>query len=357
MSRITKNHKKKSLRKHGRNSTRSKIKNDCAVLALSVSPYTKKTIETKNNELGAVSASYTTKIAPEKICINPCGIKRGLFGYVTIALFSVCLCFFLVVVSPVAIESGKEYEKEMMSLDGFAKTAEKKYASVAPIFWGEMLEGVINRFETDKKEVVLTLDACGGVHGSGVDKELIDYLIENKIKATLFINSRWLEKNIDLFLKIISTGLFEVENHGFHHSPLSVTPREIYGIAGTNGLAQVTYEVAIGGEAIKRFTGKKPAFFRSGTAYYDDISLKILADMGYRAVAFSINADDGARLSADKVYKRMMDAKGGDIIIAHMNRPKGYTAEGMIKAIPQLQADGFEFITLSEAKALKSEFE
>lgn len=320
----------------------------------SKAPQTLKTLESEVEKVAGVDRGLPLS---SEHCGKGWFFKSIFAPYAVFFSLSVCLCAFFIVVFPGTIESGKEYEKEMADLDGFAKSAEMKYFAATPMLWGEMIDGVINRFDTEKKEVALTLDACGGAHGSGADIELIDFLIENKIKATLFLNSRWLAKNGDLFLKILSTGLFEVENHGFHHSPLSVTPREIYGIAGTNGLSGVAYEVAIGGEAIKKFTGKSPVFFRSGTAYYDDISLKILEDMGYRAVAFSVNADDGARLPADKVYKRMMKAKGGDIIIAHMNRPKGHTAEGMIKAIPKLQADGFEFIKLSEAKALKSEHE
>ncbi|KFN38774.1 MAG: hypothetical protein JU82_10165, partial [Sulfuricurvum sp. MLSB] len=68
--------------------------------------------------------------------------------------------------------------------------------SAEPTQWGENVTGVTTRFASDKKEIALTLDACGGsAKSSQYDAELIDYLIANKIPATLFINARWIDAN------------------------------------------------------------------------------------------------------------------------------------------------------------------
>lgn len=47
-----------------------------------------------------------------------------------------------------------------------------------PTEWGENVTGVKRRFQTDKKEIALTFDACGGDYGNGYDEKLITYLRE-----------------------------------------------------------------------------------------------------------------------------------------------------------------------------------
>src|SRR5699024_7073493 len=61
-----------------------------------------------------------------------------------------------------------------------------------PEEWGENVTGVKTTFQTDKREMALTFDACGGPYGSGYDEELISFLKEENIPATLFVNERWI---------------------------------------------------------------------------------------------------------------------------------------------------------------------
>ena len=44
----------------------------------------------------------------------------------------------------------------------------------------------------------------------------------------------------------------------------------------------------------------------------------------------------------------MRRVKGGDVIIAHMNKPKGQTAEGLAPSILELQKRGFVFVRLDQ---------
>lgn len=68
-----------------------------------------------------------------------------------------------------------------------------------PKQWGENVTGVVTTFHTPKKEIALTFDACGGsAKSSQYDAELIKFLNENRIPATLFINSRWIHSNPEI---------------------------------------------------------------------------------------------------------------------------------------------------------------
>lgn len=223
-----------------------------------------------------------------------------------------------------------------------------RYEGREPSQWGERVDGVMSRFIPRGKEVALTLDACGSVHGSGYDRKLIDFLREKKIPATLFINARWIRVNPVLFRQLAGDPLFEIEDHGMRHLPCSVTGRSVYGIEGTSGPAEVFEEVEKCALEIEGLTGRKPRLFRSGTAYYDEVAAALIRDMGYLPTGFSVLGDAGATFSADKIYRQLMTCIPGDIVLCHMNHPEKETAAGLLRALPVLQEKGFRFVLLKD---------
>lgn len=223
-----------------------------------------------------------------------------------------------------------------------------RYSGKEPTQWGERVDGVMNRFTPKGKEVALTLDACGSTHGSGYDRELMDFLRKNRIPATLFINARWIKVNPVLFLQLARDPLFEIEDHGMRHLPCSVTGRSIYNIKGTSDPAGVIEEVEGCALEIERLTGRKPHLFRSGTAYYDEVATALIRNMGYLPTGFSVLGDAGATFSADRIFSQLMTCVPGDIILCHMNHPEKETAEGLINALPILREKGFHFVLLKD---------
>lgn len=230
-----------------------------------------------------------------------------------------------------------------------SETQEKKlYQNKKPKEWGETVTGVVRTLPTKVKVIALTFDACGGQHGSGYDQAIIQYLNTHQIPATLFVNSRWIDANLDTFLELAQNPLLEIENHGTEHRPLSVTGRSVYGIHGTKGISDVYKEVNGNAQKIKKLTGKYPAFFRSGTAYYDEVAVKIAMDLKETPVNFDIIGDAGATFTSNQVYRSMLRAKARSIIILHMNQPNSGTAEGLQKAIPRLLQAGYRFVKLED---------
>lgn len=223
------------------------------------------------------------------------------------------------------------------------KEIEEKYSGKVPKEWGEKAAGVLNHINTNEKVVFLTFDACGGKGGSGYDKELIEYLKKEGIEATLFINSRWIDSNKDIFDDLAKNDLFSIQNHGTLHRPLSVNGREVYNIKGTNSVKEVYDEISGNDAKIKKLTGKKPKLFRSGTAYYDDVSVQIAKDLGYKIGGFDVLGDAGATFSKEEIIKQGKAAKNGSILIYHMNKPKGETFEGVKVVIENLKKSGYSF--------------
>ncbi|MFF8423729.1 polysaccharide deacetylase family protein [Streptomyces sp. NPDC016566] len=223
-----------------------------------------------------------------------------------------------------------------------------RYGHSAPHTWGFDAPGVTHALPATKRAIALTFDACGGPGGSGYDRALIDFLRRREIPATLFINSRWIDVNPAVFRRLAAEPLFEIANHGTRHRPLSVTGRSAYGIPGTRGAGEVYDEIAGNRARLTHLLGTPPRFFRSGTAYCDDVAARIVGDLGERFVSFSVNGDGGATFTPEQVRATVSSAQAGSIVICHMNHPEGGTARGITAAVPRLLSAGHDFVRLSD---------
>ncbi|WP_436492741.1 polysaccharide deacetylase family protein [Actinokineospora sp. HUAS TT18] len=218
------------------------------------------------------------------------------------------------------------------------------YRDARPTTFGLTVPGVVTRL--DGSGVALTFDACGGPGGGRYDQALIATLRELRTPATLFLNARWIDANPAAFADLAADPLFDIANHGTRHLPLTVTGRPAYGIQGTRDPAEVYDEVATNHAKLTALLGRPPAFFRSGTAHYDDVATRIVAALGEKVIGFDVNADAGARHSPTQVQRAMAAVRPGSIVIAHMNNPTGGTARGMAMALPDLLARGIRFTHL-----------
>lgn len=218
--------------------------------------------------------------------------------------------------------------------------------------WGERVSGVRNRLNTDQKLIALTFDACGGPRGKGYDAKLMESLKSEKIPATLFISGKWIDANPEIFRELAKEPLFEIENHGLNHKPCSANSRSAYGIAGTKGVGEIFDEIEQNAIKIQTLTGRKPKYYRPGTAHSDEICVEIANALGYEVVNFSVRGDAGATYTKNQVKEALVNARPSSIILLHMNHPEGETAEGLIEAIPELRKRGFRFVKLLEC-ALK----
>ncbi|MFH8384080.1 polysaccharide deacetylase family protein [Kitasatospora sp. NPDC018058] len=224
----------------------------------------------------------------------------------------------------------------------------QRYGGTAPSDWGLEVAGVTTSPPEGEAAMALTFDACGGPGGNGYDAELIDFLRGRGVPATLFLNARWIDANPDVFEQLAADPLFEIGNHGTAHRPLSVTGRSAYGIAGTGDVGEVYDEVVGNAHKLAGLLGHPPRFFRSGTAHYDDVATRVVADLGERVAGFTVNGDGGATLSAAEVRREVASAPPGAIVIGHMNRPGGGTAAGVAAAVPGLLGSGRRFVRLSD---------
>ena len=212
---------------------------------------------------------------------------------------------------------------------------------VDPLDWGLNLPGTLVR--TDLDTVAITLDACGGPQGNGVDTTLLQVLRDHEVPATLFLNARWRAENPGVADELVDDPLFDLACHGDRHVPLSVTGRAAYGITGTADVGEVVDEIIANDDWFIQRTGAISQFTRPGTAYTDDVAIRAAQKLGRTIAGFSINGDGGAQFSAADVAAALDSSGPGDIILAHMNQPSGGTAQGFAQALPGLLDRGVRF--------------
>ena len=223
-----------------------------------------------------------------------------------------------------------------------------RFSGRVPQEWGEIVGGIKTRLNTDQKVLALTFDACAGPRSLGYDARLIKYLETKKVPATLFISGRWMDANPEIFKKLSKNPLFEIENHGLNHKPCSAIGRSVYGIEGTKSVGEIYDEIELNALKILNLSGRKPKYYRPGTAYSDEICVEIANALGVEVVNFSVRGDAGATYSKKQVKEALWNAPPSSIILMHMNHPEGETAEGVTEAIPELKKRGFRLVKVSD---------
>lgn len=202
--------------------------------------------------------------------------------------------------------------------------------------------------DKNQKVIALTFDACGGRH-SGYNKKLIDYLRREQISATLFVTGLWIEKNKETFAELSSDPLFEIENHGMLHRLCSTEGKTMYGVQATRDRGDVIDEMELGARKIEQLSGRRPVFFRSATAYTDELSLKIAERLGMEVVSYDVLSGDAMRASAKTMSRNILKgARHGAVVIMHFNHPGWPDQEALELSVPELRKRGYNFIKLED---------
>jgi peptidoglycan/xylan/chitin deacetylase (PgdA/CDA1 family) len=229
------------------------------------------------------------------------------------------------------------------------------FKGTPPGKWGEFVKGVDEDLDTKNKIIAFTFDACGGKKGNGYDKDLIDFLHQEKIPATLFISGRWIDSQFDTFLILSRDTLFEIENHGLNHRPCSIDGESAYGIRGTSDIEDAFDEIEANTRKIEAITGHRPRFYRSATAYIDEACASMAARLGMTTVSFQVLSGDAIPFAPEtEIEKNVVNKiKPGVVVIMHLNHPEWNTREAMQKIVPVLRQKGYTFARLKDFKLIE----
>ncbi len=211
-----------------------------------------------------------------------------------------------------------------------------------------------------KKVAALTFDLCERANEiTGYDYRVVNYLRQNKIKATFFASGKWMRDHPEQTMQLMADPLFELGNHAWTHDDLRIDQ----GIKMEDQIlwTQAQYEllreqlqarpcVAKAGESELAKIPKLPLVFRFPYGVCSPEALAYLAQIGLPAIQWNIVTADPAqnRTAAAIAREVLKKISPGSIIIAHANGLGHGTSQSLPLFIPSLKKMGYEFVTVSE---------
>ena len=229
----------------------------------------------------------------------------------------------------------------------------------------EELRHSIRRVEPveGQKPMALTFDLCE-TRGetAGYDDEIVNYLRDEKVKATFFAGGKWMRSHPEKAMQLMADPLFEVGNHSWSHAPLHLADEKI--IAEQVLWPQAEYELlretllarpcAQGaGEAAAAQIPVVPTLFRFPYGTCGKTGLDFTAAHGLTAIQWDVvGYDTDESRGADQIARTVLSrTRPGSIVILHANGRGIHTAEALKIAVPKLREQGYAFVTVSELLA------
>ncbi len=188
--------------------------------------------------------------------------------------------------------------------------------------------------------VALTYDLCPVRNASGFDRELIDFLIANKIPATFFMSGRWMARHGAEVKKLLAVPFFEIGTHGDVHAhlPMHDVEEQQQEIMGPVRLLKAKY-------------GRQATLFRPPYGEYNDQTVEAVKVLGLQFILWSIESGDpDPALSAEAILARVQKRiKPGSVIVLHANGKGKHTRE-VTEALAGslLQTKGLRPLTISD---------
>jgi peptidoglycan/xylan/chitin deacetylase (PgdA/CDA1 family) len=172
---------------------------------------------------------------------------------------------------------------------------------------------------------------------------ILEILEENNSHATFCVLGNRVASYAKTIKKTQKQGS-QIIGHSWDHKLLTK-------LSATN----ITLELTKTNTAIKKVTGKAPAFYRPPYGGISDSVEKISKDQGLSMILWSVDTLDWKYRSVYSIYNRTMSrVQDGSIILCHDIHPT--TAQAMEKVIPALIKQGYQLVTVEEllkAKGIK----
>ena len=213
-------------------------------------------------------------------------------------------------------------------------------------------EGIIRRVKLsdDIKAIALTFDMCElDTVTTGCDMDVINFLREKRIPATLFMGGKWMRTHSRRVKQIMSDSIFEIANHNWSHGNCALLSPE--GLRAQILWTQAEYELIREDSGIDS-GNDVPLFFRLPYGRSSESSLRIIAELGLRIIQWDVAAEAGnntnlnhAKRNAHRVVKM---TRPGSILLFHANLvPKG-TLNLLREVVSELENDGYIFVNVGE---------
>ena len=197
----------------------------------------------------------------------------------------------------------------------------------------------------EDKVIALTFD--DGPWETTTD-QILDVLEANGAKATFFTIGNQISYNADKIQREHDLGC-QVCTHTWDHA------------SGSGQGVNITYmsadeqinEIQQGYAAIKEVLGEEPSHVtRSPGGNYYGETVSILEPYIDAEIGWDVDTEDWRLPGADAIYERIMSVQPGQVILCHDGGgDRSQTVEAVSRAVPELVAQGYKFVTIDELLA------
>ncbi len=217
-------------------------------------------------------------------------------------------------------------------------------------------EGIIRRVHLPDsvKAIALTFDMCElDTITTGCDMDVINFLREHRIPATLFMGGKWMRTHAQRVKLIMSDPIFELANHNWSHGNCALLSPE--GLKAQILWTQSEYELLREEAALESGLDDIPesmTLFRLPYGRNSESALKIIAELGLRVIQWDVAAEagDNSKPSRAKRSAKLVAGmtKPGSILLFHANLvPKG-TVNLLREVVGILESQDYVFMKVSD---------
>ncbi|WP_242655740.1 polysaccharide deacetylase family protein [Paramaledivibacter caminithermalis] len=192
--------------------------------------------------------------------------------------------------------------------------------TVLSVFRNEELTPI--RKGSNKDYIAFT---CNVDWGTEFIPPMLDILKKHDIKITFFVSGRWAKNNPDMLKKIDEQG-HEIGNHGYGHRMHSKL-----------GIEDNKIEIEKTHNIVKDILGKDMYYFAPPAGDFNDITLKVASECGYKTILWNIDTIDWRKDStSDKIIKRVLGKPlKSSIVLMHPKKETVKALDYMIEAIKE----------------------
>lgn len=170
---------------------------------------------------------------------------------------------------------------------------------------------------------------------------MLDVFEENYAKATFFCLGQNVSYYPDTVKREYDLGM-EVGTHTNSHKQLTAISS-----------SALTEEIETAIKANKDATGEAPALMRPPYGAFNSSVLAAAKEHNLCAVNWSLDTEDWRTKNADDTYRMVMTATDGDVVLLHDIHE--YNVDAVRRFVPDLIAEGFQLVTVSELYAARGE--
>jgi len=239
-----------------------------------------------------------------------------------------------------------------------AKPAPTHKPAPVPARWRDNIRRMLT--PGGRKVVALTFNAGERRRETkGYDREVVNYLRANGVKATFFLGGKWMSTHPDKAKQLMADPLFEVGNlawSGGNFRMLNERERREQ-VDWTQAQYELLREELVGAECAAALDAGEsrsippiPYVFRFPYGTCNEQALAGLAEAGLPTIQWDVvTADSWSKQTAEGIEAIVMNkTKSGSIIICQADGAGHGTAAALSVFVPKLRAQGYQFVTVSE---------